>query len=177
MTSEKSTDVNTDVKYVLTFQATGCPNGNLDPYNDPIQYWKTKSQDSVFDDMFLYCKLVKDNIASSDLSTQIERCCGTSTCTPDACVKQTEWTLATYEHVAGCKEGKTDCDWDGWACDGGTALENGLSFSECKNRARITDADGFMYIGTHSKYCTLCTFDQIANPVPSRYCGLYSKPV
>ena len=83
-------DVNTVVKYVLTFQATGCPNGNLDPLNDPIQYWKSKSQDSVFDDMFLYCQLVQFGMASS---TQIERCCGTSTCTPNACVKQTEWTL------------------------------------------------------------------------------------
>ena len=88
----KAGETESEAKYTLTFQATGCLNGNLDPNEDPITYWKDVSQSTAFNDMFAYCTLVRDNKASS---IQIERCCGTSACTPNDCIKQTEWTLGT----------------------------------------------------------------------------------
>ena len=85
-------------------------------------------------------------------------------------------TSATYEHVAGCKGGEFDCDFEGWSCSDNTGYEKGLSFNECEKLAKNMDACGFAYKGTHDRYCKMCTYDQVENRVKSRYWGIYSKP-
>ena len=75
----------TDSKYALTFQETGCP--NMNPVSD---WWKTQTDNIVFGDMFSYCTLVKDG---KPLARQKRKCCGEGNdCKPSNCVRQSLWT-------------------------------------------------------------------------------------
>ena len=78
-----------DCKYGFTFQATGCPNRN------PIAtWWKTQSDNTVFNDMFTYCTLVRDEKASAH---QKSKCCGEGNeCKPTSCNKQSTWTTGIH---------------------------------------------------------------------------------
>ena len=70
--------------YVEEFQATGCPNPN--PMS--ITWWKTQTDVKVFEDMMLYCTLVRDGNASP---RQIKECCGLDSCVPSSCIEQQGW--------------------------------------------------------------------------------------
>jgi len=74
----------TEDKYKLTFQATGCPNSN--PHT---AWWKTQTDTNAFNDMHGYCTLAKEGTASA---SQQQQCCGSSACTPASCTKQTQFT-------------------------------------------------------------------------------------
>ena len=78
-----------DCKYGFTFQATGCPNRN------PIAtWWKTQSDNTVFNDMFTYCTLVRDEKASAH---QKSKCCGEGNeCKLTSCNKQSTWTTGIH---------------------------------------------------------------------------------
>lgn len=76
-------------KYVLTFQATGCPNEDPD-----IDWWmKQTNPTTVFKDMMVYCNRVKDGYANPK---QMSTCCGGTMenpekCKPTTCAEQEEW--------------------------------------------------------------------------------------
>ena len=72
-------------KYVLTFQATGCPNKY--PLMD---WWKTQTDTSVFTDMLALCTLTRSGVASV---RQKQQCCGSKDCKPTACTKQRQWAV------------------------------------------------------------------------------------
>lgn len=68
-------DEGADRRYVLAFQATGCPNQRPD-----TNWWKTQSDETVFQDMYAYCSLVASGEADP---VQRERCCsGETLCSP-----------------------------------------------------------------------------------------------
>ena len=81
-----------DCKYGLTFQATGCPNMNPNAGG-----WKTRSDNTVFNNMFTDCTVVMDGSASAK---QISWCCGEGNeCRPTSCNKQTTWTTGINTDV------------------------------------------------------------------------------
>ena len=56
-------------------------------------WWAKQSDETVWDDMYTYCTLVKGNAA---YDKQKKLCCGESyPCRPKACVKQHKWTTPT----------------------------------------------------------------------------------
>ena len=77
------------VSYVLTFQATGCPNET--PY---LGWWRKQTNSVVFNDMFTYCENVKNDKATDDQKTQ---CCGDKECKPTSCSKQDKWKTGIKE--------------------------------------------------------------------------------
>ena len=78
-----------DCAFVLTFQATGCPNKNPTP--SQIAWWKKQTDDEVFSDMFEYCTRVRDGKANQRQRLQ---CCGKGKgCTKISCKKQTALKL------------------------------------------------------------------------------------
>ena len=82
-----------DSEYVLTFEATGCPNKipNLD-------WWKAQADNTVFADMFNYCNLVKDGQATV---VQKRQCCGEGNeCKPSSCIRQHHWTTGIETIIA-----------------------------------------------------------------------------
>ena len=80
-----------DCAYVLTFQATGCPNKN--PTQKQMAWWKKQSANKVFSDMLAYCERARDGKASS---SQLQECCGEDNkCKPIFCYRQSTWVLTT----------------------------------------------------------------------------------
>ena len=84
-------------------------------------------------------------------------------------------TLDTYDHVAGCIRGGTECDFDGWMCGDGRILENVHTFSQCQESAKNSNAAGFSFKGTHGGTCRTCTKNELRNLKSYRYWGTYAK--
>ena len=67
-----------DVVYVATFHATGCPNTH--PFTE---WWRSQSEETVvLDDMNTYCELTRDALASDEQRIQ---CCGAENCNVTKC--------------------------------------------------------------------------------------------
>ena len=87
-------------RYIATFQATGCPNTA-----DVAGWWRTQADATVWDDMYLYCDLVKTNRASKK---QQATCCGGTAANPKqcawlmTCTKQTKWAIGQSDCNADC---------------------------------------------------------------------------
>ena len=78
-------DAREDFEYGLTFLATGCPNQY--PW---VEWWKTQPDQFVLNDMFEYCRVVSNEIATDKQTAQ---CCGSYgiSCKPSSCIKQQAW--------------------------------------------------------------------------------------
>ena len=91
--------------------------------------------------------------------------------------------LATYEHVAGCKEGGIECDLNGYQCGGaGYCQGDWCTFSKCKEVAAKDSKDGFyynpqgmFYKERYQNLCKHCTMNQIASRSKIRSGGVYAK--
>ena len=79
-----------DDEYIATFHATGCQNDL--PF---LEWWKTKSKEQVLNDMYTYCEVTKDALASNEQRSQ---CCGADDiyCVITECVKQIEFTRGNW---------------------------------------------------------------------------------
>eukprot|EP00929_Paragymnodinium_shiwhaense_P076937 TRINITY_DN39600_c0_g5_i1.p1 TRINITY_DN39600_c0_g5~~TRINITY_DN39600_c0_g5_i1.p1 ORF type:complete len:7063 (+),score=1414.31 TRINITY_DN39600_c0_g5_i1:190-21189(+) len=74
-----------DMKFLLTFQAGGCPN----PEPEPSQFasWRAMTDPRVWQDMFTICQT-----AANSGPLNRDACCGTGNACAPICVKQTSWT-------------------------------------------------------------------------------------
>ena len=72
-----------DAKYVLTFQATGCPGHH--PPEKLIERWKSQEKYLVLDDMLKICNLAKKENSRAEVK---EQCCESNLCKHMTCVRQ-----------------------------------------------------------------------------------------
>ena len=79
-------------KYGLTFQATGCI--NKEPPKEFVDWWKGQQDQTVFEDMMIYCSQTRSGSASA---VRKEVCCGKSNpnCIPDSCALQSQFSEGT----------------------------------------------------------------------------------